>query len=63
MEMNEQEFVLWDERVPHKKYPRFVRMGDSGSSDHFPPDSVLERGAVAVSDYWNRKNLRKRVEN
>ena len=53
------EFILFDEPYTIKrKIPYRISM--DVKDPHFPPESVLERGADAVRTYWNNKNLRKR---
>jgi len=32
------------------------------ADEHFPPHSIMKKGEIAVRDYWNHKNLRKRVK-
>ena len=46
---------------PSRAYPRFVNL--EKKDKHFPPNSIMMRGAKAVRKYWNDKNLRKRVLN
>ncbi len=53
------QFLLFDEPYPiKKKVPHYVQM--AAVDKKMPPVSVLERGAQAVRNYWNQKNLRKR---
>ncbi len=59
-QINPNDFILFDEVVVHKKYPRFVEM--QRTDPHFPPNSILARGDQAVRSYWNGKNIRKRAK-
>ena len=58
MRPNPNDFVLFNEVVPHKKYPRYVNMQKPDKI--FATNNALENGPEWVRDYWNGKNLRKR---
>jgi hypothetical protein len=56
------QFILFDEPYPKKRKIPFRANMDFPDA-HFPPASVydLKDAAYWVRDYWNQKNLRKRV--
>ena len=60
-EMQESQFLLFDEKYPVKRKIPF-RISMDFHDDHFPLASVydLKDAAYWVRDYWNQKNLRKR---
>jgi len=59
--LDSNDFILFNEPYTiKKKIPCFVSM--QKHDPHFPPDDILKRGQQAIRDYWNRKNLRKRVK-
>ena len=60
MSQQTDDFILFDEVVTHKKYPRYVSMQKTCSDT--PPNSCIEKGSVAVRAWFNAKNLRKRVK-
>ena len=58
------DFVLFEAETFSTPTQIRARHNNKSKSDpHFPPDKVLWHGDQAVRDYWNNKNLRKRVKN
>lgn len=56
--MNEEyELFVWDGTT--QKYSMQMKSIDK----KLPPAATLERGPDSIRTYWNRKNLRKRIQN